>query len=196
MKIEFIKTLKYEDNPKNRNVFEYLSELTTQKIDPPSISNTYIRTDAKIVFHSPLKRVIDTLEFKKGIKYIEMNELAEILFDIRKLCTEKEWQKEKSNIVRRRFKEFFIKDQLPIKRVQIFNEIKNVLSNCLVQSESFDIAVISHSFRLKLIEIFIDTQGNVVENPSLIHKYILDNQKTYEFGEGFSIKRKDLEKIN
>jgi len=124
-----------------------------------------------------------------------MNELAEILFDIKKLCTRKEWQKEKSNIIRRRFKEFFINDQLPIKRVEIFNEIKRVLNNCLSRSEFFDITIISHSFRLKLIEIFIETKGEIVETPVLIHKYILDDKKTYEFGEGFTLKREGLEKL-
>ena len=189
MKIEFIKTLKYENKPENRDVFEYLSALTMQKIDPPSISKDCVQTSAEIVFHSPLKRVIDTLEFKKDVKYIEMNELSEILFDIKELCTKKEWQEKKSGIVRQRFKEFFIKDQLPMKRTRIFNEIRNILNACLSQSESFNIAVISHSFRLKLIETFIETKGEIEKKPALIHKYILDNKKTYEFGSGFSVKK-------
>jgi len=195
MKIEFIKTLKYESKPTNTDVFEYLSALTTQSIDPPSISNTYIHTNAEVVFHSPLRRVVDTLEFKKDIKYIKTDRLSEILFDIKKLCSKEEWQKEKSDIVRKRFKEFFIKDQLPMKRSVIFNEIKSILKDCLSQSESFDIAVVSHSFRLKLIEAFISTEGKIVNNPVLIHKYILDDRKTYEFGTGFIIERKELKKM-
>lgn len=195
MKIEFIKTLEHETNPKNGDVFEYLSDLTMQKIDPPGISGNHIRTGTKVVFHSPLKRVIDTLEFRKDVKYIKTDELSEILFDVKKLCTKKEWQKEKSNIIRRRFKEFFIKDHLPTKRSQIFDEIKNVLNDCLSRPELFNIAVISHSFRLKLIEVFIDTKGEILNNPDLIHKYLFDDKKTYQFGSGFNIERKDLEKI-
>jgi len=194
-KIKFIKTLAYKIRPENEDVFEYLSALTMQKIDPPSISNTYIQTNAKTVFHSPLKRVIDTLELKRGVKYIRTDELSEILFDIGQLCTRQEWQEKKSDIIRQRFKEFFIKDRLPVKRIQIFDEIRGVLNDCLSQPKSFNVAVISHSFRLKLIEIFIDTKGRITNDPALIHKYISDNQKTYEFGGGFSIKRNILQQI-
>jgi len=191
MTINFIKTLKYETKPQNGDVFEYLSKLTMQEIDPPSTSDICIQTNSKIVFHSPLKRVIQTLELKSDTQYIETDKLKEILFNLKELCTKQEWEKEKSEIVRERFKTAFINDQLPIKRVIIFDEIKEVLNDCLSQ-DTDNVTVISHSFRLKLIQAFIETQGKIINNPHLIHRYIEKDKKTFEFGGGFSVQKENL----
>lgn len=186
--ITFIKTLQYETNPKDRDVFEYLSLLTLQKIDPPSTANACLSVNADTILHSPLRRVVDTLEQKQGTRYICLDALREIPFDLKQLCTKEEWRKEGNVIVRRRFKEAFIRDTLPIKRKQIFDEIKEVLCICKTYYSSHSIAIISHSFRLKIIEAFIATIGEIETNPRLIHNYLFDNRKMYEFGSGFTVR--------
>ena len=68
----------------------------------------------------------------------------------------------------------------------------DVLKLCLKAGPDKQIAVISHSFRLKLIEAFIKSNGQLQKHPKIIHNYIKDAEKTYKFGEGFSIPYKNL----
>ncbi len=192
--ITFIKTLRYETNPKETDVFEYLTLLGLQKIDPASTANSFLTLDADVIFYSPLKRVATTIRLPKHKKItaVKKDALKEIVFDLEKLCSKQEYQKYKSKIVRRRFKEAFIQDALPVKRAFIFREIKDILRLCLIYQEA-TVAIVSHSFRLKIMEAFIKTKGKIISNPALIHTYIFDDQKTYEFGEGFTIDTKDLQ---
>lgn len=194
--IQFIKTLKYETNPQGVDVFEYLHKVTLQKIDPPSTSPIELNIRADVVFYSPLRRVAETIQKQKGVEYIETSLLQEIPFDIKKLCTRKEWETQKSVIVRRTFKEAFIKDQLPVKRSVIMQEVKELLKMCLEKSKQGKVAVASHSFRLKIIETFIKTGGELEFDPKKIEDFISDNQKTYEFGGGFNVDKKEIQSIN
>jgi len=190
MMITFIKTLPYQLKPKGRDVFEHLSDLGLQKIDPPTLSENPLSITADVIFYSPLKRVADTI--KNRTRAIKKESLREIVFDMKAMCSKEEYQEYKSVIVRKRFKEFFIKDKLPVKREVIFNEIEALLKESRFSGKK-DIAVVSHSFRLKIIEAFIKTKGEVRHKPELIHKYIFDNEKTYPFGGGFSIDSKELD---
>lgn len=188
--IYFIKTLPYQIKPEKGDIFEYLSDLALQKIDPPTLSKNPLSIKADIIFYSPLKRVADTI--KDDTRGIKKESLREIKFDIKALCSKEEYQEYESVIVRRRFKEFFIGDRLPLKREIIFNEIEALLKEYRLSGKK-DIAVVSHSFRLKIIEAFIKTKGGIRYKPELIHNYLLDDQKTYEFGEGFSINHEELD---
>ncbi|TSC55721.1 MAG: hypothetical protein G01um101418_742 [Parcubacteria group bacterium Gr01-1014_18] len=190
--ITFIKTLKYDTKPENRDIFEYLSQLALQKIDPPSISNASVYINADFVFHSPLRRVADTLERKENCQAISVDALREILFDIPKLCTREEWLYSGSSIIRNRFKSAFIADQLPVSRAELFDEIRKVLLLLASKPQSSSIYVVSHSFRLKIIEAFIKTKGMLESDPVLIHQFIWDDQKTYPFGAAFCVDQADL----
>jgi len=110
-------------------------------------------------------------------KYIATDELREIPFPLSKLCTRDEWEEKGSVVVRKRFKEAFIKDSLLVKRTTLFDEIKSVLRLCDAEFASQDIAVVSHSFRLKLFEAFLGTNGKIVRKPELIDRFIKDDEK-------------------
>ncbi len=55
--------------------------------------------------------------------------------------------------------------------------------------------LISHSFRMKLIEAYIKTDGQIEQKPELIHKYILDDKKTFDFGKGISLNVNKLRRL-
>jgi len=185
--IHFHKILKYELNPKDVNVFTYLSDVISQKNDPPSLEQNKLELIGSIVFHSPLRRAVECIRKIKGVKYIPLKELAEIPFDLNALCSQEEWGKERSVIVRRKFKKAFIEDKLLISRHEIWNQIEFVLSKCLLKNEASDISVVSHSFKLKLIEACIDSNKKIIKTPELINNYIFDDIKTFGFGEGFNL---------
>lgn len=190
--INFIKISEYETKPKNRDVFGYICDVASQKINPSTLKSGSLRFDTPIIFHSPLRRAVECLEVKENVRYFSDVSLREIPFDMSRMCSREEWSVERSKIVRRRFKEFFISDRLLISRNEIIRETRNFLARCYILSKTSGITVVSHSFRLKIFEAFIKSQGGLTQTPSLIYDHIKDDKKTFEFGEGFSVAEEDL----
>ena len=190
--IKFIKILEYKLKPDKGNVFEYIDGLLSQRINPPSLNPQSLSVNADVVFHSPLRRAVECIQKKKGSRYISTPLLAEIPFSPKKFLAEKEWEKEKSAAIRKKFKEAFIKDQLLVKRKRVLEDTEKLLKTLYQRGVRSSLAVVSHSFRLKVIETFIKTQGAVSKKPQLIGRFIFDNQKTYEFGKGFLVSREEL----
>jgi len=185
--VNFIKVLEYDLKPDDPQVFEYLSSITSQEYDPPSLRAKELYFDSGIVFYSPLRRSIETVSTSSNVISKSLDSLKEIPFILPKLCTKEEWSEQKSLIVRKRFKEYLIQDKLPISREKLWLEIEDIIKICLEAEEKFNcVNVVSHSFRMKLIEAYIKTKGGIVTKPELVHDYIIDNQKTYDFGTGFS----------
>lgn len=185
--IKFVKVLEYELRPngkESKDVYNYIAVVTSQEIDPPSLKNGELVLDASVVLHSTLKRAVDCIRKIPTTEYLAMDELREIPFDFRQMCDEQEWNEHGSVIVRRKFKEMFIADTLLVKRKQIFDDIREVSNECERRGKQ-DIAIVSHSFRMKIIEAFIETAGEIENNPKLIEGFIQDTEKTYDFGGGF-----------
>src|SRR3989338_7882359 len=122
-KIYFRKTTTYDLGKGTQDVFEYLQKIGLQTIDPKPLTQFQSFQDATIIFCSSLSRVKDSLPLHTSYKIHELDELREVLFNLKLLCTEEEFTKEGSIIIRRKFKEFFIKDQLPVTRKLLFSEI-------------------------------------------------------------------------
>ena len=185
--IQFIKILRYETKPPSGDVFDYLCGVTTQHIDPPTASFGELMLNADVIFHSNLRRAKECIHIAPSIKYIASSFLNEVPFDLRDICPREEWEHEGSVAVRRKFKQAFIEDGLLIKRSELFREIEMTVAACRREEKTSKVAIVSHSFRLKLIEAFLVTGGDIRENPLLIHRFIHDEKKTYEFGGGFTL---------
>lgn len=171
--------LKYDDN----NRFLYLISLGLQKVDPAPLHVFHNLQKVDLIFCSNLSRAKDSLPL--CLKNIFLyKELKEVIFNIEDFCSEKEFYKLGSYIIRKKFKEYFIKDKLPISREKIFIEIEKVLQD-LCNTSAKSILVISHSFRLKVFEAYIKTNGEIKKKPYLINKFITNKEKTYNFEEGF-----------
>ncbi len=190
--IHFIKILEYDIRPNDRESFNYIYAVASQEIDPPTLKPNSLFFDTPIVFHSPLRRAVECLKIRDGTRYVPVSLLKEIPFNIRKMCSKEEWFMDGSVLVRRKFKEHFVKNQLMMNRNEILEETKKFLARCYLLSKTSEISVVSHSFRMKIIEAFIRTKGRIEKEPSLIHDYINDGIKTFGFGEGFSVAEDDL----
>lgn len=117
-----------------------------------------------------------------------MNELSEIIFDPSLFISEGIWKEQGSSAVRRAFIEAFEQDKLFLKRDKIFEQIEKLLDMCRKESEGQEVICVSHSFRMKLVEAYIKTGGAIKKSPSLVREFIDPNNKTYEFGGGFTLK--------
>ncbi|MDD2785788.1 MAG: hypothetical protein PHS79_02725 [Patescibacteria group bacterium] len=188
--IKFIKTLAYPLTPPSGEIFSYLCKLTSQRMDPPSLYPNTLETDSLTIFHSPLQRVVSSLNKREGQRFVVRNELREIPFKLDDLCSREEWMLYRSAIVRRRFVQFFVEDRLTLRRDMIENEIQNLLTQ--ITSVNNEVTVVSHSFRLKIIEAYIKTSGGIFLRPQTLADWIMPGQKTYGWGEGFEINRDDI----
>lgn len=191
--IYFRKILKY--NPTFGNQFskyEGYSQITLQQTDPSieikQTDSLEVLTPISFpVFASSLKRGQDTArKYFDENKIVCLEELREIKFDLAKLLTNEEYLAQGSNLVRQRFIEAFIKDDLREKRSQIEDRIKFLMEKFSRLDEGNYLAI-SHSFFMKIFEIYTQN-NNLFSNPKIFKKYFDPNKKTFEFGEGFEFK--------
>jgi broad specificity phosphatase PhoE len=190
--IKFIKMLKYDLRNQGEDLdFDWVSRVTLQQEDPKSLYPGGLESikEAEVIYHSPLRRVVECLPYNHNAQeFYPLESLREIKFDLRQFCTKNELFKYGSKIVRQQFKDFFTQDILITSRTQIFEEVKEILKRC-VESHSSKIVVVSHSFRLSIIEAFINTEAKIETEPHLIHKFIFDDTKRFDFGDGFTVDR-------
>lgn len=184
--VQFIKIGPYETQPANTDIFDYITELCAQRINPPSIKPQGLVVKADHVFHSPLRRAVESFLLKDNALYFPLQELKEIPFEFGALCTRQEWYKYGSSSVRRTFKQGFISDALLIPRSTILNEVELVIESCRQVVLEKTVSVISHSFRLKVIQAYLETNGRIVRNPESINEFIKDEERTFDFGQGFT----------
>lgn len=182
--LRFVKILDYDRSPIG-SMFDLLCKITLQTADPPSKHPRMLSLDQKIVYYSTLRRASECILFESDKSYIEHESLREIRFDLAACCREDEWQKQQSVIVRKRFNDLFVADRLVVSRERIYTEIIEFLRLIVSRHPSQDVAVVSHSFRMKIIEAFIRTHGELCQNPALIRNYIIPETRTFEFGKGF-----------
>lgn len=186
--IQFIKIAPYPLVPQDgTDTYDYLCGITNQTIDPPSLEPNSIAVIADSVLYSPLQRSAMCLRREPHIEYQEFSALREVPFDLPSICPRSVWELERSIGVRRGFCEAFVQDRLLIPRQQLIDEVREVLHIVSAEAKQREVAVVSHSFRLKLLEAFIFSDGALASDPSLLSSYIQAGSKTYDFGTGFAV---------
>lgn len=163
--------------------------IASQKTDPELIELLDINPDAvpDLILSSPLKRAVQTANFfskQKNTPMIIMDDLREVQFDLKNLVSEVEFNKHGSNLVRQRFINSFIEDDLIDSRQQLQNRLNKTL-DFIKKCERDKILIVSHSFLLKILETYLN-DSFLFERPKIIKSYFDTTQKTYEFGEGYN----------
>jgi len=188
--IKCTKIATYELRPKNLDVFNYLKCLGLQQINPPSLAPRSIQVVTNRVYCSQLNRALECISPSDNCMVIATKALNEIIFDIESLCSRTEYENFKSQIVRKRLREAFITDSLGEPRSKIFDDVKNILKEISKLNEAT--TIVSHSFKLKVLEAYVRSIGAIERNPELINDYVFDDQKTFDFGAGFTISDQEL----
>jgi len=188
MKIIFRKISKYNYHSKDKKSdFEYVSSVLNQTINPHSEkAESVITPESQIVYVSSLNRARECIKTRKGQKIITSKVLNEIPFELKSFVNEKSYLKYGSISVRKAFIKAFLDDDLLITREQLFKQIESLLKK-IERSKHSIVSVISHSFRLKLIQAYISTNGKIITNPKLIRKFIKPNERTFNFEEEFEV---------
>ncbi len=192
--IAFIKILAYERPPRKEASFSFYRNLGLQKVDPPTLHPGGLVITTAAVIYSTNRRAQECISFANSVARVPTATLREVPFDLQKLCNNDTWQSEGSIAVRRGFLAAFVHDKLPVKRKTIFRETKYLLSLAADLSKTSDVTIVSHSFRMKILEAFVDTRGDLERSPARLGSYLREDQKTFAFGTGFRVESSILEK--
>lgn len=197
MKVEVLKIGRYDPTFENKYTrFDGYNLSASEQSDPPIVSEACLEINAnilelqsKVYFHSTLLRGIQTAKCVSSIHstvLIECPEIKEIPFSMMDLLNEQEFITEGSNLVRHRFTQAFIDDQLLESREKIKKRVLSTLDILnKIKNEHESVGLISHSFFMKILEGIV-TGLPVFDIPEKVRDLISYNKKTYPFGGGFS----------
>lgn len=192
MRVEVIKIGQYDPGQNGRySRYEGYCLSTKEEIDLPITGEAHgVFKDrhpiTSAILHSTLLRAIQTVEClpkTPEVKLIPLPQLREIPFKLENLVSEEEFEREKSKLVRARFVEAFILNNLMQSREQIRGNIYYVIG-VLKGLKGNEAVIVSHSFFMKILETFVNGI-DVFGNPENIRQVIDPNTKIYEFGKGF-----------
>ncbi len=189
MNIRFIKIAKYGSGVPVCSKYQFYCQSTMRLIDPDidlpiSYQYTHRRESFGLVYASPMKRSMSSAKYL-GERVIALDQLAEIIFDLGSLLTSDEYLIYGSKLVRERFANAFIRDELIESRKQIISRAHYLIKYLSKKNEDEAVCV-SHSFFMKVVEA--EYRGSdLLRHPELIEQFIVPNDKTYQFGDGFII---------
>lgn len=179
------KAAKYDPMTPGFSRYESYDLITRQEYQPGIVSGR--RVDGEIYSHilaSDLRRGVETAGLYKSKKPpLLLAYLREVCFSLRDLLTEEEYETYGSDLVRQRFVETFKKDRLSEKRRVIEKRVLALLRT-LKELPNGAYLVISHSFFMKILDIYVNG-GDLFRNPALLEKHFNTRKKTYNFQEGF-----------
>lgn len=146
-----------------------------------------------LIFTSPLKRAEETAgSISKKLKLnsiVIVKELSEVLFDLQNLVSKDEYEKFGSALVRKRFIEAFISDELEESRGKLEKRIKKLLKK-IERLPDGNYLLISHSFFMKILQVYLKENKLFLE-PEILRKEFNYRKKTFDFGKGFDFQMKD-----
>lgn len=176
------KILEYDVYAKTTGTARYqrVLKLLNQSIDPKTLLPNSINCGQQAVLTSPRKRAISCIKKDSTLSISISPELNEIAFSLQEFCTEENFRKNGSTAVRKAFVQAFIEDKLDISHVQLQTELASILA--LSKQEEPPLCI-SHTFRMKLLDIYANIGDNLFKNPTTIKEHIDCKEHLYEFGE-------------
>lgn len=160
--------------------YEHVIKLLNQSIDPETLQPNSIDCNQQVVFTSPRKRATSCIKEDSASAISLSPELNEIAFSLQEFCTEENFLKGGSTAVREAFVQAFIEDKLETSHEQLQTELESILA--LSKQEESRLCI-SHTFRMKLLEIYANIGDNLFQNPTTIKEHIDYKKHLYEFGE-------------
>lgn len=201
-KVSILKTAKYNPIKDDLSKYESLDLITKGKYSPSIVADSreiVLAVDkgavsgADFIFHSPSLRTRQTAEAIRQIlssnaTLVETPFLSEVYFSLKDLVSQKEYEEQGSNLVRKRFIESFMANDKKIEsRELLLARINNLFG--LLKSQKYQgkkIVCVSHSFFMKVFEVYLK-ELTLFENPTLLSKHFDWQKRTFEFCQGFYI---------
>jgi hypothetical protein len=160
--------------------YQYVSKLLNQSVDPETLLLNSLDCSQQAVFTSPQKRAVSCIKKDSTSSISTYPALNEIAFSLQEFCNEKDFLRDGSSAVRKAFVQAFIEDKLHTSHEVLQTELASIFE---LSKQAKPPLCISHTFRMKLLEIYANIGKSLFQNPAIIQKYIDYNKHLYEFGE-------------
>lgn len=172
----------YGNHTSNR--FQHVCDLLSQKSDPQSDELDSLDCKNNIVYTSPLARAVSCIAEKTVREIHTEKALSEIPFALDLFCSEEEFFHGGSTAVRKAFIIAFSQNALLLSHEILQNECDQILSIANTQRTTL---CVSHSFRMKVLQAYIQYGTQLFRDPLLIKKYINPKNKMFNFGDSIYI---------
>ncbi len=160
--------------------YQHVVKLLNQSIDPDTLLTDSLDCGKQAVLTSPLKRAVQCIKRDSALSITASPQLTEIAFPLQEYCTENDFLEYGSVAVRKAFVQAFIEDKLCVPHKQLKKELEDIL---ILRGQAKPPLCISHTFRMKLLEIYASIGDDLFRNPSLLGTYVSPEKHLYEFGE-------------
>lgn len=180
MRIQKILAYDVYANTTGTTRYQRVLNLLNQTIDPATLLPNSLDCSQQTVFTSPRKRAVTCINSDSASSVTEHQELNEIAFSLQEFCSEEDFLKNGSDAVRRAFVQAFIENKLSISHKQLQIELESVFE---LNKQANPPLCISHTFRMKLLEIYANVGNDLFQNPVIIKDFTDSSKHMYEFGE-------------
>lgn len=160
--------------------YKRVCNLLNQIIDPDTLKPDSIECNEKHVLISSRKRALSCTKKDSASSISVSPELNEIAFPLQEFCSEEDFLKGGSTAVREAFVQAFIKDKLETSHKKLQLELRNIVT---LSKQMEQTLCISHTFRMKLLEIYANIGDDLFQNPTIIKEHIDCKKHLYDFGE-------------
>ena len=164
--------------------YKHVCNLLMQTVDPDTLLPDTLDCRDQVVLTSPRQRATTCIKTSSAKSVTEISELNEITFQLNNFCTEESFLKNGSSAVRSAFIEAFIANKLGVPHTQLQSELDFILN---LSKQHNPPLCVSHTFRMKLIEIYSHIGAELFNNPNIIKKYIDPERHLYTFAETIEI---------
>lgn len=164
--------------------YKHVCNLLMQTVDPNTLLPDTLDCRDQIVLTSPRPRATACIKISSAKSVTEISELNEIIFQLNIFCNEESFLKSGSSAVRSAFIEAFIANKLGVLHTQLQGELDFILNLSRQRNPPL---CISHTFRMKLIEIYSHIGAELFINPNIIRQYINPERHLYTFEETIEI---------
>lgn len=182
--MEIIKILPYDVYGGDVSKYKYVCDLLMQTIDPVSLEPGKLNCRNLYVYTSPRRRAITCINVDTAKSIIINESLNEIPFSLRRYCSEENFIQYGSVAVRKAFNDSFVNDDLGISHQKLQYEIKEILH---LHEVSRPVLCVSHTFRMKCIEVYNQIGDRMFKEPGQIRKFINPKKHLFHFGEEIAV---------
>ena len=179
MSMTITKILSYTVYPPEGDGYDHVCRLLAQEIDPPSDHPHELALGDGLVFLSPLRRAVECIGSPSAkVRIIEP--LREIPFRLQDFCSREMFAELRSTAVRRAFVEGFVADRLLLSRRQLREDVLEIEKLATAHPDAH---LVSHTFRMKILQLYYQTNGAIFDRPELIRDILSTDTHWLAFGE-------------
>jgi hypothetical protein len=159
--------------------YQRVCAVLEQSVEPLTLHPHMLACGQQPILCSPRARARDCLDSRTATAVTITPELNELAFSLAEFCSEELFLEQGSTAVRQAFIQAFSTDKLSVSHLELKAELDFILS---VKNQPHPPLSISHTFRMKLLEIYATVGAELFDQPASLEKHLDSQNHFYAFG--------------